>query len=290
MPMRMPSRMARIKQRIARLMPASVVSGYSIRREMKELSRIRRLECDVENLRPRSTIDLGGLFDSHEIEMRWAQSSKRLDAFAIPERRGGLNLSDRKAIYYLVSKLNPSSVLEIGTHIGASTLHIASALSANQAKDGREAKLVSVDIRDVNSLATKPWLTHGARQSPSEMIREIGYEPFVDFVTDSSLSYFAKCKRRFDLIFLDGDHSAATVYQEIPAALSRLNQNGVIVLHDYLPELKPLWSDVPVIPGPFLATERLVKEGANLVLLPIRLPWPSTMQAYATSLSFLLGR
>jgi predicted O-methyltransferase YrrM len=291
MPMRMPSRMARIKQRIARLMPASVVSGYSIRREMKELSRIHTLDCDARNLRPRSEVDLEELFDSHEIEMRWHQSSKQTDELAIPERRGGLNLGDRKAIFYLISKLNPSSVLEIGTHIGASTVHIASALSANQTKDGREAKLVSVDIIDVNSPASKPWLTHGARQSPSEMIHEMGYEPFVDFVTGSSLSYFAACTQRFDLVFLDGDHSAATVYQEIPAALNRLNQNGVILLHDYFPELKPLWSDVPVIPGPLLATERLVKERANFVVLPVgKLPWPNKVQSNATSLALLLRR
>lgn len=287
MPMYMPSRMARIKQRIARLMPASLVRAYSIRREMKKLSRIQRLECEVMNLRPRSNIDLTTLFDSREIEMRWDHSTKKTDALAIPERRGGLNLGDRKAIHYLISKLDPSSVLEIGTHIGASTLSIASALFMN----GSQANLISVDISDVNSPASKPWLSHGTRQSPIQMVNEMGYETFVEFITDSSLSYFARCNRRFDLIFLDGDHAAGTVYQEIPAALNLLTQNGVILLHDYFPHLKPLWSDSPVIPGPFLATERLVKEGASLVVLPLgKLPWPTRMQANATSLALLLRR
>jgi hypothetical protein len=123
------------------------------------------------------------------------------------------------------------------------------------------------------------------------MVNEMGYETFVEFITDSSLSYFAKCKSRFDLIFLDGDHAASTVYQEIPAALNLLNLDGVILLHDYFPELKPLWSHIPVIPGPFLATERLVKEGANLVVLPLgKLPWPSNLQSNATSLALLLRR
>ena len=288
--MRMPSRMARIKQRIARLMPVSIVSGYSIRRELKELSRIQTLDCDARNLRPGSEVDLEELFDSPEIETRWDRSSKRIDALVIPERRGGLNLGDRKAIFYLISKLNPSSVLEIGTHIGASTVHIAAALAANRTNDGHEARLVSVDITDVNSPASKPWLRHGARQSPREMVNELGLETIVEFVTDSSLSYFSKCTRRFDLVFLDGDHSAATVYQEIPAALNLLNRNGVILLHDYSPELQPLWSDVPVIPGPFLAIERLGKEVTNVVVLPVgELPWPNYMQSNVTSLALLLG-
>ncbi len=291
MPMRMPSRMARIKQRVARLMPASLVSGYRIRRETKELSRIPRLECDAKNLRLSSGIDLSELFTSHEIETRWDQSPKKTDLLAIPERRGGLNVGDRKAIYYLISKLKPSSVLEIGTHIGASTLHIASALFMNQAKEGSPAKLISVDITDVNSPASKPWLIHGARESPFEMVKDMGYGTFVEFITDDSLSYFAKCERRFGLIFLDGDHAAETVYQEIAAALSLLNPNGVIMLHDYFPELKRLWSDVPMIPGPLLATERLEREGAKLVALPLgKLPWPSKEQSNATSLALLLRR
>jgi len=284
MPMYMPSRMARIKQRIARLMPASVVSGYSGRREAKELSRIPRLACDVRNLRLGSEIDLRELFTSREIEQRWERAAEKTNLLAIPERRGGINHGDRRAVYYFTSKLSPSSVLEIGTHIGASTLSVASALSMSATK-----KLVSVDISDVNSPVSKPWLRHGARLSPAEMVNEMGYEPFVEFVIDDSLSYFAKCSRRFDFIFLDGDHAAATVYQEIPAALSLLNEGGVILLHDYFPELRPLWPDVPVIPGPFLATERLIREGAQLVALPLgELPWQSIQRSNATSLAMLM--
>jgi hypothetical protein len=119
----------------------------------------------------------------------------------------------------------------------------------------------------------------------------MGYAPFVEFITERSMSYMATCRRRFDLIFLDGDHAAGTVYQEIPAALMLLKAGGVIVLHDYFPALKPLWSDVPVLPGPYLATERLVREGVPVVVLPFgELPWRSTMQSSATSLALLLRR
>ena len=39
--------------------------------------------------------------------------------------------------------------------------------------------LVSVDISDVNSPESQPWLVHGTRQSPREMADEMGYGPFV---------------------------------------------------------------------------------------------------------------
>lgn len=283
--------MVRIKQPIARVVPAFLERAYRIRREMKALSPIQRLECEVKNLRPRSRVDLRELFDSHNIEVRWGHSTRETDVFAIPDGTGGVNPGDRKAIYYLISTLNPSSVLEIGTHIGASTLNIASALFMNRVESGRQANLVSVDINDVNSPPSKPWLKHGATKSPIEMVSEMGYEAFVEFITDTSLSYFTKCERRFDFIFLDGDHAAKTVYQEIPAALSALKQNGMILLHDYFPKLKPLWSNGSVIPGPFLATERLAKEGANLVVLPLgKLPWPTKLQSDVTSLALLLRK
>jgi len=223
------------------------------------------------------------------MESMWSDLKKKIDRFTIPDGTGGVNPGDRRAIYYLISKLKPSSVLEIGTHIGASTLHIASALYMSQIRNGNNATLTTVDIADVNSPVEKPWEKYGTSKSPLEMIQALNYGSFVEFIADTSLHYAANCERRFDFIFLDGDHSARTVYQEIPVALNLLNQNGVILLHDYFPNMKPLWSNGSVIPGPFLATERLRKEGANLTVLPLdKLPWLTKLQSNITSLALLL--
>ena len=43
-------------------------------------------------------------------------------------------------------------MLEIGTHIGASLIHIASALSFNKLSDNNLVKFVSLDIVDVNNV------------------------------------------------------------------------------------------------------------------------------------------
>ena len=58
----------------------------------------------------------------------------------------------------------------------------------------------------------------------------------VEFVVGDSIEYLSAIDERYDLIFLDGDHAAANVYRELPLALLRLNQEGVIVLHDYYPQ------------------------------------------------------
>jgi len=111
---------------------------------------MRRIRCEADNLRHMRDLSLAGVFDSHEIESVWRDSKKALDAFAIPDTAGGVNLGDRRAIYYLVYHLMPSAVLEIGTHIGASTLHAASALHVSRPRSGNGATLTTVDIVNVN--------------------------------------------------------------------------------------------------------------------------------------------
>jgi len=275
------------------MIPLSIRIRYrihqKIRKENGELNSIGRIDCETGNLRREKDLCLNDLFCSSEVENAWNEAKKEIEAFNIPDGTGGVNPGDRKALYYLISQLKPTSVLEVGTHIGASTLNIASALYASRIKKGENASLTTVDILDVNSTATKPWLQYGVSRSPLEMIDSLNYGSFVNFVSGSSIQYAETCKERFDFIFLDGDHSAKTVYQEIPAVLKLLNPNGIILLHDYFPGMKPLWSDGAVTPGPFLATRRLVKEDASLIALPLgSLPWPTKLQSNVTSLALLL--
>jgi predicted O-methyltransferase YrrM len=271
------------------IVPATLRKRVALAREEKELRAIPSTRCNTENLRNAGTLAGPETFESVIIESKWNESRARLEALCIPDGTGGVNPGDRRAIYYLISALKPLSVLEIGTHLGASTVHIASALAMNQTSNRRNAALTTVDISDVNSLTTKPWLKYGAKRSPSEMINSLELQSMVEFVTDTSLKYASRCNRKFDFIFLDGDHSAKTVYSEIPLALNLLNPNGVILLHDYFPRLKPLWSSESVIAGPFLATDRLRAEGANICVLPLgALPWPTKLQSNVTSLALLL--
>lgn len=279
----------KVKQQILRISPAFLVTFVTIRLEIWKLNKVSRLVCNTSTLRPMSAVDINEMFDRCDVQMKWNDIKKRIDGFSIPDGAGGVNPGDRKAIFCLVSKLRPSSVLEVGTHIGASTLHIASALFTGQVTDGNQGTLVSVDIADVNDPISRPWLRYGVKSSPIEMIGELGFGAFVEFVQDTSLRYLARCEHRFDVIFLDGDHTAATVYQEIPSVLDLLNEDGLILLHDYFPNLNPLWSNGSVIPGPFLATERLKNEGLNIVVLPLgELPWPTKLQSRISSLALVL--
>jgi hypothetical protein len=185
----------------------------------------------------------------------------------------------------------PRSVLEVGTYLGGSTVHIAAALR-NAHVDDPDAThhVTTVDITDVNDPATTPWLRHGSRYSPAETARRLGLECQISFATCPALAYFASREEQYDFIFLDGDHAASAVYQEVPAALGALRRNGVILLHDYFPLLRPLWVDGKVIRGPWLAVERLRSEGANVKAIPFgELPWSTKLGSRMTSLALLVA-
>ena len=94
--------------------------------------------------------------------------------------------------------------------------------------------------------------------------------------------------RKFGIIFLDGDHRASTVYKEIPFALKCLDDGGVIILHDYFPNLEPLWKNQMPIAGPFLAIQRFINEGIGFNILPFgELPWSTKFGSHLTSLAIL---
>jgi predicted O-methyltransferase YrrM len=75
----------------------------------------------------------------------------------------GVNSGDRRAIYHLIRALRRRRVLEIGTNVGASTLHIAAAMKRNDEDSEGECELVTVDIADVNDDSDAYWKRGGCR-------------------------------------------------------------------------------------------------------------------------------
>jgi predicted O-methyltransferase YrrM len=149
--------------------------------------------------------------------------------------------------------------------------------------------MTSVDIADVNDPVRKPWLEFGSPASPRSLTEAIGAGEIVTYLAQPSLAFLRTTTQQFDFCFLDGDHAAKTVYAELPAAMRRLNPGGVILLHDYYPEGKRLWSDAQVHAGPWLAAQRLIAEGAQFTVLPLGdLPWPTKLGSNRTSLALVV--
>ena len=262
------------------------------RAEEAMLSKLPRAEIDTSKLGKIDKGEIERILTEPKLHEEWLAVAKEIDRLILIEdmKTGGVNPGDRRALYYLVRALGLKRVLEIGTHVGASTIHIAAAMKANLLADEtpNEYSLVTVDIVDVNHAPDAVWRLGGLPRSPRDTIEAMGMTEHVTFVTKNSLTYLDERDESFDLIFLDGDHSAAMVYQEVPRALRRLRQSGLLLLHDFFPNNRPLWSDRAVVPGPLLAVERLVRERAKVSVIPLgSLPWPTKLHSNLTSLAVL---
>ena len=258
-----------------------------IRAESRQLREIPHSPVQLESLRPVTPPDLAAILVSPATHAEWSQTESYLnDVCQIGDRKNfGVNPGDRRALWYLVKGFGARSVLEIGTHVGASTFYLAAALKTLNGEGA--PRLVTVDIGDVNDAVSGDWKKCGLANSPRDRIREIGCESLVTFVKNSSLQYLANCKDRFDLVFLDGENTAANVYQEVSLA-STVLKNGLVLLHDYFPRNRPLWpTNFPRV-GPYLALSRVRKENPQLKVLPLgELPWPTKLGTSKTTLALV---
>jgi len=234
------------------------------------------------NLMHTKDLSPDALFASEDLAAQWQETAALIAPFAIPDGTGGVNPGDRRAIYYLIRHLKPKRVLEVGTHIGASTLHIAAALEPG-------ATMTTVDTVDVNSDQIRNWLKYDTALSPAETLQRTGLADRVQFTIDTSLRYLEQHDGPFDFVFLDGDHDRRVVAAEVPLVLERLTPGGVVLLHDYYPGNEMLWPPEPVIDGPFLAIEQLRQEGLSVRAVPLgELPWETRLGSNVTNLALLL--
>lgn len=245
------------------------------------------LQFDTTNLRRVSRLELTSAMNDPVIGAAFAEDHAGIAAvFGADDIAGGVNPGDRRALYHLIAYFKPRRILEIGTHVGASTVHIASALR----RFVDQGRLCTADILDVNG-PEAAWRSCGMRQPPSGVMLDLGLGPIVDFIVTPAAAVLETSGQRFDMIFLDGDHAKSAVYREIAAALRALNPNGLLLLHDFYPDGKPLVPDGNVEFGPAAAASRIARETDALVFLPLgHLPWPTKNGGNATSLALASRR
>ncbi len=253
-----------------------------------QILKLEQIDCDLKNLCTASDIDLNTFFADSSISKKWDSDHAKIKTlYGEEDIMGGVNPGDRKALYYLIMGLKPQNILEVGTHIGASTLHIARALK----QLGNDGVVTSVDIMDVNHPKTGAWKQIGISASPKDFASQLKCLDRVVFHTGPCLELMQTTNKRFDLIFLDGDHTAQAVYKEVHAALSILNSGGVILLHDYYPKGRPLFPDGNIISGPYTALERIKKEAPLINVLPLEnLSWTTKQGTNATSLALVVKK
>lgn len=112
--------------------------------------------------------------------------------------------------------------------------------------EGRVFNRTSLIIYLFNKYKYKSYLEIGHGQGHNW--RHMGFienkkcvDPFMGpppVIRKTSDSFFEENKDTYDLIFIDGDHSAEQVYKDVINSLKFLNENGIILTHDNSPPEK----------------------------------------------------
>ena len=276
--------MNRMKRLVKAIVPRRMLSSAVETRNWIALATLPKRKFESGNLIAADKFSMVDVWDNKEIAGRWERDHLAIkNVYGDEDRMEGVNPGDRRALYYLVAALKPENVLEVGTHIGASTLYIACAL-----KRLNSGRITTVDILDVNHPTQGVWKKLGLKKSPAEFARELGSLDRIEFHTQPSIEFMNSTRQRFDFVFLDGYHGARTVYEEVSAVLKLLKKDGVLLLHDYYPGGKALYAGEPAIGGPFQALHRIRKENQTIEVLPLGdLPWPTKHGSKVTSLALV---
>jgi predicted O-methyltransferase YrrM len=275
-----------LKQTVKAVLPKSITNQYFELRGKIRLQKVPVRTFDARNLRSFSSVDLSRGFSDPEIAKAWDEDHRAISTlYREGELNMGVNPGDRRAIYSLVMSLRPQRVLEIGTHIGTSAIYIAAALKRLQ----QGGKLTTIDIFDVNDPKQGAWQRVGLPTGPTGCAKDLGFAEQIEFRRGSSQDYMKAAQERYDLIFLDGDHDAWAVYEELSLALPLLQRDGTILLHDFYPDGKPVRSNGSAIGGPFRALARVRKEKPAIQVLPLgALPWQTQRGSNTTTLALVL--
>lgn len=143
--------------------------------------------------------------------------------FAAEDRIGGWDLDkggwpigslwsvEGKVLYALVRLLQPELVVEIGTHRGCSTTHIATALDING-----KGLVVTLD--------TAPGVGDMIPSTLNKRVNKVAAEGIVWLQEQPDES--------IDIIYEDADHSAETCANIAKLATAKLKPGGLLITHD----------------------------------------------------------
>ena len=131
-----------------------------------------------------------------------------------------------------------SKYLEIGSWMGLSSIMVAFGLLSNS---NFFSKIYCVD----------PWDVMPEQENFSALLHTTDlYQTFLANITKTKVSKFIKPLRgksieiektldpseKFDIIFIDGEHTFEACYEDIISWLPRLKENGLMIGHDATPE------------------------------------------------------
>ena len=146
---------------------------------------------------------------------------------------------DLCVVLQLARRYHPARFLEIGTHRGATARILADKFPHMQ--------IVTVDPGDQIPFAERPAIQRGEYLPQDQVGDLVRDRPNVTVIRRRFEEVEWK-DQRFEMIFVDGNHSLEHVIRDSLLALKLLTSPGVIVWHDFdnVPDVNLALSQLPV--------------------------------------------
>lgn len=133
----------------------------------------------------------------------------------LPDGNGlcGCNLIEYQALFDIVKRLNPKTILEIGSGYGASTVILCLASDKN-------CLVTQVDPVETDTIS----LCFELYQRPQKLTHhQIKSEDFWNINS-----------AKFDCILIDGDHDPVVSEIDVHEAVKCMSDNGIVAVHDII--------------------------------------------------------
>lgn len=177
------------------------------------------------------------IFEYLDLGSKERELGEKIARWAGQRAKGMTHRRDYEALAAIALRFNPKSILEIGTYLGVTSDFFLTLLP--------DSELVSIAYENPR------WRLLGRQYNNSELTKaQIGSEVqpqrrsrFTQLFGDShQLCPESLVERhgRFDLVFIDGDHSAAGVSMDTDLASKIIKPTGVICWHDANPKKRYL--------------------------------------------------
>jgi Methyltransferase domain len=149
-------------------------------------------------------------------------------------RQGNMTLYELYSLCAAVKYFEPKGILEIGTFDGLTTLHLS--LNTNE-----KCIIHTIDLPPEKISVTKFNIDSGDH----ELIEKKGFESgirfkdhpnrnkIIQYFADSAKFDYSPLKGKIDLAIIDGSHSYDYIKSDTENVLKIINDNGIILWHDY---------------------------------------------------------
>jgi len=177
------------------------------------------------------------------------EMSYPLDVRIMHATQGSLKFPDAYIIKHLLYRYKPKTILEIGSFLGFSTRWLL------EVSRGWNARVTAVDPNIRHRCFDNPrWFIErlNSRFYPDDLeivtaffgtYGDYVYGDYTDYKPKRDRDYVDRLikeieiidknwERRFDFIFIDGDHSYKSVMNNFETAIGLLNEGGCITFHD----------------------------------------------------------